>query len=80
MKNFEYPKDFNPEEKFEHAFGIITDGTKPEKIKLWFSNAQADYIKASPYYINPKVASENESRMYNGAVLESYPHGTTFHW
>jgi hypothetical protein len=27
-KEFEYLKDFNPEEKFEHAFRIITDGTE----------------------------------------------------
>jgi predicted DNA-binding transcriptional regulator YafY len=67
-KKFEYPKDFNPEEKFEHAFGIITDGTRPAKIKLWFSNAQADYIKALPLHHSQKVVSENESE----CIIELY--------
>lgn len=56
---FEYPKNFNPEEKFEHAFGIITDGTKPEKITLCFSNRQADYIKSLPLHRSQKVVNEN---------------------
>jgi predicted DNA-binding transcriptional regulator YafY len=67
-KKFEYPKDFNPEEKFEHAFGIITDRTKPEKIKLWFSNAQADYIKSLPLHHSQKIVSENETE----SIIELY--------
>jgi predicted DNA-binding transcriptional regulator YafY len=67
-EKFEYPTDFNPEEKFEHAFGIITDGTKPVKIKLWFSHAQADYIKSLPLHLSQKVVSENE----NECIMELY--------
>jgi predicted DNA-binding transcriptional regulator YafY len=67
-EKFEYPTDFNPKEKFEYAFGIITDGTKPEKIKLWFSHAQADYIKSLPLHHSQKVVSENE----NECIIELY--------
>lgn len=59
-KKFEYPKEFNPEEKFRHSFGIITDGIKPKKIKLWLSNGQADYIKSLPLHHSQKIVSENE--------------------
>jgi len=67
-EKFEYPTDFNTEEKFEHAFGIITDRTKPVKIKLWFSHAQADYIKSLPLHHSQKVVSENE----NECIIELY--------
>lgn len=59
-KKFEYPDDFNPEEKFRYSFGIITDGTKPVKIKLWLSHGQADYIKSLPLHHSQKIVSENE--------------------
>lgn len=59
-KKFEFPKDFNPEEKFKYSFGIITDGTKPEKIKLWLSHDQANYVKSLPLHASQKVISENE--------------------
>jgi predicted DNA-binding transcriptional regulator YafY len=67
-KKFEYPKDFNPEEKFKYSFGIITDGTKPEKIKLWLSHNQANYIKSLPLHISQKVVSETETE----CVIELY--------
>lgn len=54
-KKFEYPKDFNPEEKFKYSFGIITDGTKPEKIKIWLSHNQANYIKSLPLHHSQKL-------------------------
>ena len=40
---FEYPKGFNPEENLSTAFRIIWDD--PVKAKIWFSKAQARYIK-----------------------------------
>ncbi|WP_269227498.1 helix-turn-helix transcriptional regulator [Flavobacterium eburneipallidum] len=60
-KKFDYPKDFNPDVKFKYSFGIITDGTKPEKIKLWLSHNQANYIKSLPLHHSQKVVSENET-------------------
>ena len=67
-KKFQHPEEFNPDEKFEHAFGIITDGTLPVKIKLWFSNAQADYIKSLPLHHSQKVVAENETE----CIIELY--------
>ena len=60
-KKFECPNDFNPEEKFQYSFGIISDGTKPEKIKLCLSHGQADYIKSLPLHSSQKIVSENET-------------------
>jgi hypothetical protein len=44
-------KNFDPEDKFKYSFGIVSDGTKPEHIKLWLSHGQADYIKSLLYII-----------------------------
>ncbi|WP_418262228.1 helix-turn-helix transcriptional regulator [Flavobacterium faecale] len=63
-KNFEYPKNFTPEEKFKYSFGIITDGTKPEKIKLCLSHNQANYVKSLPLHISQKVISENATECH----------------
>lgn len=59
-KTFESPKNFNPADKFQYSFGIISDGTKPEHIKLWLSHDQADYIKSLPLHHSQKIVSENE--------------------
>lgn len=67
-KKFEYPKDFNPDSKFKYSFGIITDGTKPEKIKLWLSHDQANYIKSLPLHHSQNVVSENETE----CIIELY--------
>lgn len=67
-KKFDYPKDFNPDVKFKYSFGIITDGTKPEKIKLWLSHNQANYIKSLPLHHSQKVVSENETE----CIIELY--------
>jgi predicted DNA-binding transcriptional regulator YafY len=59
-KQFDYPIDFDAEKKFEFSFGIVTDNTKPEKIKLWLSHKQADYIKSLPLHSSQKIVSEND--------------------
>lgn len=59
-KKYEYPNDFNPDEKFKYSFGIITNEIKPEKIKLWLSHEQANYIKTLPLHYSQKIVSENE--------------------
>lgn len=59
-KKFEYPKDFNPEEKFRNSFGIVADATKPEKIKLWLTHRQADFIKSLPLHHSQTFILENE--------------------
>lgn len=67
-EKFPYPKDFNPDEKFKYSFGIITDGTKPEKIKLWFSHEQANHIKSLPLHSSQKTVYENETE----CIIELY--------
>jgi len=67
-KKFDYPKDFDPDVKFKYSFGIITDGTKPEKIKLWLSHNQANYVKTLPLHHSQKVISENETE----CIIELY--------
>jgi predicted DNA-binding transcriptional regulator YafY len=59
-KKYEYPIDYNPEEKFKYSFGIITNEIKPEKIKLWLSHEQANYIKTLPLHYSQKIISEND--------------------
>lgn len=67
-KKFDYPKDFNPDAKFKYSFGIITDGTKPEKIKLWLSHNLANYVKSLPLHHSQKIISENETE----CIIELY--------
>ncbi len=67
-KKFDYPKDFDPDVKFKYSFGIITDGTNPEKIKLWLSHNQANYVKSLPLHHSQIVISENES----DCIIELY--------
>lgn len=49
------------EEKFRHSYGIITDGTKPEKIVLSFSPEEANYIKTLPIHHSQKIIIENSN-------------------
>lgn len=67
-KKFDYPKDFDPDVKFKYSFGIITDGTKPEKIKLWLSHNQANYVKSLPLHHSQTVISESETE----CIIELY--------
>lgn len=67
-KKYEYPNDFNPEEKFKYSFGIITNEIKPKKIKLWLSHDQANYIKTLPLHHSQKIVLENDKE----CVIELY--------
>lgn len=60
---FEYPNSFNAEEKFKHAFGIINGEEAPEKIKLWFTRGQGNYIKSLPLHVSQKIISENDTEL-----------------
>lgn len=41
--SFDYPKDFDPEERLESAFDLISGD--PFEVKIWFAPSQARYIK-----------------------------------
>ncbi len=67
-RNFEAPSDFDVGKKFEHSFGIISEGTTPEKIRLCFSHRQADFIKSFPLHHSQTIVSENE----NECIIELF--------
>ncbi|MFA7445476.1 MAG: WYL domain-containing protein [Flavobacteriaceae bacterium] len=48
------------EEKFRHSYGIITDGTKPEKVVLSVLPEEIEYLKSLPLHHSQKIVSENE--------------------
>lgn len=50
--------------KFENAFGIITDGTKPEKIILEVSAEQMPYLKTLPLHHSQTILSENQIQLF----------------
>ena len=65
---FEYPNSFNAEEKFKHAFGIISGEEGPEKIRLWLTREQGNYIKSLPLHNSQKLISETDTEV----VLELF--------
>lgn len=67
-RRFEYPKSFNAEEKFKHAFGIISGEEAPEKIRLWLTREQGNYIKSLPLHHSQKIVSETATEL----VLELF--------
>lgn len=48
------------EEKFRHSYGIITDGTKPEKVVLSVLPEEIEYLKSLPLHHSQKIVSEKE--------------------
>jgi predicted DNA-binding transcriptional regulator YafY len=62
-RRFEYPNSFNAEEKFKHAFGIISGEEAPEKIRLWLTREQGNYIKSLPLHASQKIVSETDSEI-----------------
>jgi predicted DNA-binding transcriptional regulator YafY len=65
---FEYPNSFNAEEKFKHTFGIISGEEPPEKIQLWLTREQGNYIKSLPLHVSQKIISETDTEV----VLELF--------
>lgn len=65
-KKFNYPLDYQHDEKFKYSFGIITNEVKPEKIKIAFSHEQAKYIKTLPLHYSQTIIFEDEK----GCIIE----------
>lgn len=57
---FEYPKDFNVNERYKYSFGIIDPGDEaPEEIILSFNPVQGKYIKTLHLHHSQKVIKDN---------------------
>ena len=57
-KKFEYPKDFDPEERLESAFDIVF--ADPVDFKIWFSAKQAPYIKQRTWSKTQKIEDQED--------------------
>jgi predicted DNA-binding transcriptional regulator YafY len=65
-KKFNYPTGYNPEEVYNHSFGIITEeNNPPQKIILSYSYDQGKYIKSLPLHHSQKelINDEKEYRI-----------------
>ena len=60
-KKFEPIKNYNPEEAFQHSFGILSDVNEPQKTVLSFTFEQGKYAKSLPLHHSQKVIIDNES-------------------
>ena len=60
-KKFEPIKNYNPEEAFQHSFGIIAREKEPQKIVLSFTFEQGKYIKSLPLHHSQKMMIDNEN-------------------
>jgi predicted DNA-binding transcriptional regulator YafY len=58
---FKYPSEYDIDEQFKDAFGIISTEKEAQKVVLELSIAQANYIKSLPLHHSQKIISENES-------------------
>jgi predicted DNA-binding transcriptional regulator YafY len=62
---FIYPFDMNPNDYFNHCFGIFTSNetTGPEEIILSFDPYQGQYIKSFPLHESQKILIDNEQEL-----------------
>jgi len=63
-KHYEYPLDFDPEERTRSVFDIIYD--KPIDAKIWFSSKQARYIQQRQW-----AKSQQIEEMVDGSIILS---------
>jgi predicted DNA-binding transcriptional regulator YafY len=59
--SFDFPKNFDLEEKFRFCFGIISpNGLRSEVIELHFDPDQGKYIKSLPLHASQEILVDNE--------------------
>ena len=61
-KKYDFPSGYNPKEKFQHSFGIISSvhDSVPEKVVLSFSPYQGKYVKTLPLHHSQEILIDNE--------------------
>jgi predicted DNA-binding transcriptional regulator YafY len=57
-ETFEYPEDFDPEEKLQNAFGVIYDD--PVEVEIWFSANQARYIRERTWATSQEIIDQED--------------------
>jgi len=63
-RKFEYPKDYNIEEKYRYCFGIINpNNEEPQNILLSFDPFQGKYIKSLPLHETQQIVIDNEEEL-----------------
>lgn len=63
-EKFEYPNDSDHEEKFKHAFGIISNyPNPPEEVILQFKPKYGKYIKLAPIHHSQEIIIDNEQEL-----------------
>jgi predicted DNA-binding transcriptional regulator YafY len=57
-ESFVYPKDFDPDEKLNNAFGLIYDD--PIEVKICFSAGQARYIRERIWAVDQEIIEQED--------------------
>jgi predicted DNA-binding transcriptional regulator YafY len=57
-EHFDYPEDFDPEEKLQIAFGIVYDD--PIEVEIWFSADQARYIRERTWAVDQEIIEQGD--------------------
>ncbi len=73
---FEYPDNFDPEEKLESAFDIVCDD--PVRTKIWFSSDQAKYIKERTWAKEQKITEQKDGSII--LEMKTSGHGDVKRW
>lgn len=60
--NGSIPKDFSPENFFEHTIGITTYDAVPEKIEFKANNIASKYIESQPFHSTQKVLKVGKNK------------------
>lgn len=60
-KSFEYPKDFNPDERLNEGFGLMS-GDKVA-VRIWFAEVIKNYIQEREWTTDQKITSNDDGSL-----------------